>query len=598
MYETIKNLFKLLRPAQRKRFYKLQILVIFMSVFEILGISSIVPFITLVADPSVLEQDNLVAKIYIASGIIDSNMFLVLLGCSVLILLFFASCFSMFTLWRLCMFANQLGAEISDELYSYYLKQSWLFHASSSSSQLTKKIANETMRVTTGILLPIMKMNQQGMLGFSLSLGLIIYDPIIASVGFCIFGIAYLILFKFVRSRLEQNGKKISQIFEQRFRLMNDGFGGIKDILLLGRDNDFIKRFSNSGKLLSYSQGTNQALSQTPRYLMELVAFGSIISLILFFIIINNSNLGALLSVLSLYAIATLKIVPAFQKVYANAATIRGNIAAFHSIQQDLINALNLDLSVNQITKNSIYPNNKISLEGISFRYPNKSLPAITNLNISIDANSVVGIVGSSGSGKSTLIDLILGLIEPQKGCLKVDNQIINQSNVRSWQNNIGFVSQSIFLSEGTIAENIAFGLSNNEIEISKVEKAIKLAHLDELVNSLEDGINTKVGERGVQLSGGQRQRIGIARALYNESEVLIFDEATSSLDGVTENLIMNAIYEFTGKKTIIIIAHRLKTIQGCDQIFFLNQGRVVDKGTYQDLIEKNEHFQQMALRS
>lgn len=496
------------------------------------------------------------------------------------------------------MFANQLGAEISDELYSYYLKQSWLFHASSSSSQLTKKIANETMRVTTGILLPIMKMNQQGMLGFSLSLGLIIYDPIIASVGFCIFGIAYLILFKFVRSRLEQNGKKISQIFEQRFRLMNDGFGGIKDILLLGRDNDFIKRFSNSGKLLSYSQGTNQALSQTPRYLMELVAFGSIISLILFFIIINNSNLGALLSVLSLYAIATLKIVPAFQKVYANAATIRGNIAAFHSIQQDLINALNLDLSVNQITKNSIYPNNKISLEGISFRYPNKSLPAITNLNISIDANSVVGIVGSSGSGKSTLIDLILGLIEPQKGCLKVDNQIINQSNVRSWQNNIGFVSQSIFLSEGTIAENIAFGLSNNEIEISKVEKAIKLAHLDELVNSLEDGINTKVGERGVQLSGGQRQRIGIARALYNESEVLIFDEATSSLDGVTENLIMNAIYEFTGKKTIIIIAHRLKTIQGCDQIFFLNQGRVVDKGTYQDLIEKNEHFQQMALRS
>ena len=189
----------------------------------------------------------------------------------------------------------------------------------------------------------------------------------------------------------------------------------------------------------------------------------------------------------------------------------------------------------------------------------------------------------------------MLGLIEPQQGILKIDDKTINDKNLRSWQNTIGFVSQSIFLSEGTIAENVAFGISDYEINIGQVERALKMAHLNEFVDSLENGVNTKVGERGVQLSGGQRQRIGIARALYYEAEVLVFDEATSSLDGITEKMIMEAIHEFSGKKTIIMIAHRLKTVQKCDQIFFIDNGKVIDKGTYQELIKKNEQFKNMA---
>jgi HlyD family secretion protein len=219
-------------------------------------------------------------------------------------------------------------------------------------------------------------------------------------------------------------------------------------------------------------------------------------------------------------------------------------------------------------------------------------------MNISIPVKKVIGIVGPSGSGKSTLVDILLGLIEPQKGFLKIDDKIINNQNRRSWQNSIGFVAQTIFLSEGTIAENIAFGLPKNQINFKQVENALKLANLEEFVKELENGVHTKVGERGVQLSGGQRQRIGIARALYHQPEILIFDEATSSLDGITEKMIMQAVHKFSGEKTIIMIAHRLKTVEKCDQIFFIDEGKVADQGTFQELIEINEKFKNMANHS
>jgi HlyD family secretion protein len=243
-------------------------------------------------------------------------------------------------------------------------------------------------------------------------------------------------------------------------------------------------------------------------------------------------------------------------------------------------------------------PKQKISLENITFSYPQKEKSALNSVDISIPVNSIIGIVGPSGSGKSTLIDILIGLIKPQQGNLKVDGEIINNKNCRLWQNTIGFVAQSIFLSEGTIAENVAFGVSKDQINTKKVHHALKQAHLSELIESLEIGIYTQVGERGVQLSGGQRQRIGIARALYHEAEVLVFDEATSSLDGITEKMIMQAIQNFKGQKTIILIAHRLKTVQKCDKIFFIEDGKVIDQGAYEELIKTNAKFKKMAAHS
>lgn len=446
--------------------------------------------------------------------------------------------------------------------------------------------------------MPLMYLNARIILVLLMVISIFIYEPKVAIIGFTTFTIAYLFLFTVVRMRLQSNGKTISKVNEQRFRLMNEAFGGIKDVLLLGRDSDFISRFNKSGVDLAYSQGNNGALINVPRYFMELIAFGSMIAIVLYLIAYYDGDMGIILPVLSVYALASVKLLPAFQNIYASVASIKSHSAAFESIHKDLANSTQAKLRKPISEKNYLFPKEKISLENITFTYPTIDEPALDCLNMVIPANSVIGIVGPSGSGKSTLIDILLGLIEPQKGVIKIDEEVINSKNCRSWQNSIGFVAQSIFLSEGTIAENVAFGIPKDQINLQQVKQALKLAHLDEMVQSLDKGIHTKVGERGVQLSGGQRQRVGIARALYYKAEVLVFDEATSSLDGVTEKMIMEAIHEFSGQKTIIMIAHRLKTVKKCDQIFFIDKGQVVDVGKYDELIERNEHFKNMAKHS
>ncbi len=598
MFKLISNLFNLLSPYQRKRFYILQLLVILMTIVEILGVASIIPFMALVGDMSQLQQDTFIAKFYQMSGINSESQFVFILGICVLIMLFISMVISVFTIWGLSMFANKIGTEIADRLYAHYLRQDWLFHASGSSAQLTKKIATETMRVTGAILVPLMQLNSKIILSLLMSITIFFYDPKVAAIGLSIFAISYFFLFKGVRNRLNKNGIAISEVNEERFRLMNEGFGGIKDVLLMGRDNDFINRFNRTGKTLAYSQGINAALAQAPRYFVELLAFGSMISLILYLIVSHNGNLGMILPIISVYAIGTIKLLPAFQQIYSSVAIIRANIPAFESIQKDLYDSSLRGEMSKKVEESYLRPKKQISLEKVRFTYPNKQEPALDGLSISIPINSVIGIVGPSGSGKSTLIDILLGLIEPDQGKLKIDNKIIDSKNCRSWQNTIGFVAQSIFLSEGSIAENIAFGIPNNEIDFKQVEYVLNLAHLTELTKSLKQGIYTKVGERGIQLSGGQRQRIGIARALYHRADVLVFDEATSSLDGITEKMIMEAIHNFSGQKTIILIAHRLKTVQKCHKIFFIDNGKVVDHGTYDELIDKNEQFKNMSMHS
>tara|TARA_B100001093_G_scaffold520182_1_gene613400 strand:- start:1150 stop:2883 length:1734 start_codon:yes stop_codon:yes gene_type:complete len=573
----------------------LQILVVFMAIMEIVGVASIIPFMALVGNMNQLQEETLIAQVYEASNIGSETQFLFLLGLCVMITLFIATSISTFTIWKICMFTNKIGAEISERLYTHYLKQDLLFHSSGSSAILINKIAIDTIRVTSAILLPLMNLNAKSILALLMVLSIFAFNPFVAIIIFTIFGISYSILFTFVRMRLLRNGRIITMVNEKRFRLMNEGFGGIKDVLLLGRDIDFINRFNETGNTLAKSLGTNDALASVPRYIMELVAFGSMIAVVLFLIVYYENNLGLILPILSVYALAGVKLLPAFQSIYTCIAKIRASTPAFESIEHDLINSKEIKYSPSVQKHTLIAPKKHISLENITFKYPDKEDKVLSEVNMLIPVNNVIGIVGPSGSGKSTLVDILLGLIKPQHGNLKIDGEVIDKKNCRSWQNSIGFVAQSIFLSEGSIAENVAFGIPHDQINLNKVHQALRLANLNELIDSLDEGIHTKVGERGVQLSGGQRQRIGIARALYYKSAVLVFDEATSSLDGISEKIIMEAINNFSGKKTIIMIAHRLSTVQKCDQIFFLDKGKVIDKGTYQELIETNEYFRNMA---
>ncbi|MBB3229556.1 ABC transporter ATP-binding protein [Halomonas stenophila] len=599
MLSQLKELYSLLTDEQRKKLLRLQVLVLLMSLAEIAGVVSIGPFMALVGDMSQLQGEGMLAELYRGSGAATPRAFLFWLGIGVLVVLTGAALVSMYTIWRLSMYGARVGGELSSRLYRHYMHQPWLFHASGSSSQLTNQIAQECARITTGIIHPLMQMNAKLVMATLMSVVIFVYNPMVAVLGLLIFSGAYFLLYRTVRRRLIRNGRAISGAQHQRFKLMGEGFGGIKDALLLGRQQLFTDRFDAACERFARAQGTNQAMSQAPRYAMELVAFGSVIFLVLYLLAAHQGNLGTILPVLSVYALAGFKLLPAFQQVYTSISRIRGNLAAFEALREDLrasalVHAISRHPSPEQ-KEHGWAPRHAIHLEKVTFTYPGKQEPALRGVDIEIPVNQIVGLVGASGSGKSTTIDLLLGLIEPLQGQLLVDDQPVTTMNRRAWQNILGFVPQSIFLADSSIRENIGFGLSPDVIDDEKVRHAASLAHLDELLAELPDGLETRVGERGVQLSGGQRQRIGIARALYHDAEVLILDEATSALDGITEKMIMEAIHEFSGKKTIIMIAHRLTTVRQCDHIYLLSRGEVVDQGNYQSLLKRNRTFQHMA---
>lgn len=601
MINMVKELFSLLTPQQLKKFYILQLLVVATAFMELISIASIAPFMALVGNLDLLEENGILAQAYSISGLSNPLDFLFYTGLFVLLTLILSTLVSMFTIWQLSLYASKVGSELADRLYSHYMQKNWLFHASNSSSYLIKQVSSEAPRVTDQIIQPLMTVISKSILAFVISISILIYSPVISISGVIVFSLAYVSIYKIVHKKLIFNGQKMSSIMTERFRLMNEGFGGIKDILLLNRHHDFVKRFEDSGRDYAYARGTNIAIGLVPRYLMELIAFGAMILLVLLLIKSHNGDLSTVLPIISVFALAALKLLPALQQIYAGLSQMKGSAAAFEAIKYDLSKSMLEDPVKNEplsAKKSPILLNKQISMENITFTYPGKSIPALNSITITIKANSLVGLVGSSGSGKSTAIDILLGLLPADKGRLVIDNTVIDSKNKLDWQRKIGFVPQNIFLSEGSIAENVAFGLSKDKIDLSKVTKALELANLKDVINELPDGINTTVGERGIQLSGGQRQRIGIARALYYDAEVLVFDEATSALDGITEKYIMDAIHDLNSTKTIVLIAHRLKTVQQCDNIYLMEKGRVIDQGTYSELLEHNTKFRKMALHS
>lgn len=596
MLRSLKELYSLLTLEQRRKFLRLQLLVVIMSFAEIASVVSIGPFMALVGDIGQLQGNGIPARIYQASGLATEEEFLFWTGIVVLCVLVVAGLFSMFTIWRLSLYGSYVGAELSNRLFSHYIHKPWLFHAGGNSSQLTNQIFQECLRVTNHIINPLMQMNAKLVMVTLLISAMFIYNPMVALAGMAIFGSAYMLLYRIVRRRLVRNGRNISSAQTMRFKLISEGFGGIKDVLLLNRQPIFIQRYNKASRKFAQSHGTTQALSQAPRYAIEVVAYGSVIFLILYLLAAYEGNLGDILPVLSVYALAGFKLLPAFQQIYSSISNIRGNLAALDAIRDDLKESMLMDgKSEKKDGTKQLVPKREIRLDEVFFSYPGKIEPVLNGLSLAIPANKVIGLVGASGSGKSTAIDAILGLIDPQQGSLLIDGMPLCQKNKKAWQSTLGFVPQSIFLADSSIRENIAFGLPREEIDESRVECAARMAHLDELLSELPDGLDTRVGERGIQLSGGQRQRIGIARALYDDAEVLVLDEATSALDGITEKLIMDAIHDFSGKKTIIMIAHRLATVKKCDQIYLMGSGKVIDSGNYEELIGRNDIFKRMA---
>lgn len=566
-----------------------------MAISEVIGISLVGPFLSIVSDTEILKEEGFLRSLYLFVGIKDTNSFILFVGGFVLVMLFLSTIISTYTLRAAVHFAQKLGAEISASLYDFYMRQNWLFHNSVNSSRLINNVVSESNRVTASVLYPLMILNARFIVGIAIISLLLSIDYKVTIFGALIFGGIYVLIYRLVQIRLNYNGELISKSMQIRYRLLNEGFDGIKDTLILGRSMLFRERFYKSSMDLGRSYGSNTTLNEVPKYWVEFLAFGAMISLIMLLLDTNDGKLAAILPTLGIFAMASYKLLPVFQTIYGNFTYIKAAIPALNSIKSDLTSWKAMTEGVEELFNYERLNFETLTLKNISFKYPNKNSKSINNLSLQIKKNQVIGLVGKSGSGKSTLADIMLGLLEPDSGVIEINNERLTFSNIRTWQNNFGYVSQNIFLSDSSIYENIAFGIPKESISLDDINRSIKLANLSELIETLPDGIETIIGEKGLQLSGGQRQRIAIARSLYNDPDILIFDEATSALDGVNEKAIMESINLLANKKTIILIAHRLNTIKDCDQIYFLEDGELIDSGTFDELKKKNKPFYEMS---
>ncbi|MDY7025143.1 MAG: ABC transporter ATP-binding protein [Pseudomonadota bacterium] len=561
MKQLVRDIWTILTPHQRQRFLILQVLMIVSAFFELFSLSLIAPFIAVLSNPSLFYTQPVLAFVFDLLGFSTQSAFIITFGAFILLFLLVSSCVAMLNVWFQARFANNVGVKLGDKLFSHYLYQNWLFHTQHSSSTLTKQIATEADRVTFGVLQPFMWMCAKSILALVLIIAIICVNPFIAFFGIGVFVLAYFLFYRVLRSVLRRGGEAISLANVQRYQIMNNTFGGIKEVMLLQRQPYFEKRFANAGQNLASSRGRNTALGMMPRYFIELMAFSVMILFLLVFFVVKGADIITILPMASLYAVAGIKILPALQQVYSSASQIQGNRSALDKILDDL-DIINETHLVTQ--QPDIEFSRQIEFCDVGFSYPEADKPVFSGLNLTIKKGQQVGIKGKTGSGKSTVLDLLMGLIEPNTGQIKVDGVSLNRSNYQAWQKKIALVSQDIFLIEGSLAQNITFGLETHDIDQPKVARCIEAAALAETVADLPYGLDTWVGERGVKLSGGQKQRVAIARALYHDSEVLIFDEATSALDTETESDVMRAINAL-GDKTIIMVAHRLDTLANSD---------------------------------
>lgn len=589
--QTFKKLLFLLTPVERKRAGLLLIMTIIMALLDTIGIASILPFIAVLTNPSLVETNIILNYIYQSSnifGVKTNQEFIFFFGVIVLVLLIFSLTFKAFTVYAQVRFTEMREYSISKRLIEEYLNQPYSWFLSRHSADLGKTILSQVGKLIGNGIRPLIELISKSIITISIIILLIIVDLKLAlAVGLSL-GVTYLLIFYLVRKVLTRAGEKRLKNDQLRFTIVSEAFGAAKEVKVGGLEQSYIRNFSNYAKIYAMAEALSQVLGQLPRFILEAIAFGGIL-IIMLYIIAESGDFNSALPIISLYVFAGYRLMPAVQGIYSSLVQLTFIGPSLNKVYEDLKNPRPICVNLN----NEVLTFNKtITLNNIYYDYPNRSISAIKNLSLNIPIKSVVGLVGATGSGKTTAIDIILGLLEPQKGTLEVDGKVITKQNIRSWQRSIGYVPQHIYLSEDTIEANIAFGVETKDINKNMIEKASKIANLHKFViEELPKQYHTTVGERGVRLSGGQRQKIGIARALYRNPQVLILDEATSALDNQTEKIVMDAVNNLRSNITIILIAHRLNTVRNCDIIYQLDKGQIIGQGTFEKLIGSNKNF-------
>lgn len=587
---VFKNLLLLLDSKERKNALLLIFMIIIMALLDMIGVASILPFIAVLTNQSLIETNIILNTLFKSSsifGVDNYQHFLFFLGILVFVLLITSLTFKAITHYFQNKFIKLRGYSIGKRLIEGYLHQPYSWFLNRHSADLGKNILSEVDQVVDYGINSSFELIAKGMVTIALLSLILIIEPLLTLAVILSLVSSYALIFYFVRNYLDKTGKKRFKNNQRRFSSVSEAFTGIKEVKAAGLEKIYINNFSNSANIFARTQASAEVISVLPRYLLEAVAFGGII-LIILFMMSKTGNFDNILPIISLYAFVGYRLMPSLQMMYMSLSNLTFVKSSIKKLSDDIkyleYENAHEDHSVLSLKR-------KIEVKNIIYSYPSSSRLAIKNVNLLINAGSTIGIIGATGSGKTTMVDIILGLLEPQSGKLIVDDNELTKKNMKSWQKSIGYVPQHIYLTDDTVSSNIAFGEEPHNINQDLVEQCAKISSIHDFVmDELPQNYQTLIGERGIRLSGGERQRIGIARALYRNPKLLILDEATSALDNQTEKNVMTSIYKLGKGVTIILIAHRLKTIQDCDDIFLFDDGELKVQGKF-DKIKKNINF-------
>jgi len=579
----IKKLRKLFSNSQKKRLTGISLLLIIGVFFEMAGIGILLPVLAIMLSDNVVIQYPILNKLILFLGN-PSKSNIIIGGFIFLVLFYFIKLiFIMYLNLLQAKFTSSISENFSNRLFKGFIEMPYANHMERNSANLIHIIIGEVAMFST-VTQAVMLLLTEISIILGVALMLIYIEPVGSFVVIVFMGFFSFFFYRITRSRLINWGTERQYCEKEINKNLIQSLHGIKDVKILNREDFFIKIFKQFNKKKSDITTKFTALQQFPRVYLELLAIIGI-TILVYIMLYQGKQLNAIVPVIGVFISAAFRMIPSLNRIMSSTQNIKYAQPVVNVLFEEIEKIEKIEIEAfKDFSVKDINFNNEIIFKNVHFKYNSSSIDTLYNISLSIKKGHSIGIIGSSGAGKSTIVDILLGLLKIDNGSILVDNINI-YDNLVSWQNNIGYVPQSIYLIDDTIKKNIAFGIDDYDIDESKVMKAIQLAQLNDFIDSLDSGLNTNVGDRGVKLSGGQKQRIGIARALYRNPKVLILDEATSALDNNTESDFMNAIYSLKGSITIIIIAHRLSTINNCDIIHVLENGRLLKTGTPTEIL-------------
>jgi len=591
---TIRLVWDMFSPRERLQFVGLLALTVFMSIFEVLGVAVILPFLQILSDPGSVAESTLLSTVRDILRLETEREIVIGFGVLAFGVILLSMAVRGVATYVQIQFSLLRAYSIGARLLRGYLDRPYLWFLTQHSADFGQALLDEVDQVIRESVLPAVLLLSNLLVTVMIAGFIFVVEPVVAIVATVLLLAVYGTVYLMFREPLARISRDRFDLNRARFHTIHEATGGIKELKILGLERSVLERFQGPALHFAKLQSQGLLIGKLPRFALEAVSYGGFILLVLVIFLRGGGDITQALPLLGLIGMAGTKLFPALQQIYVNLSLLRLSTTSLEQLHQRLMSNPEPPEAPPQVAPFPKFAH--IRFEGIHFRYPGTGRPSLQDFTAEIVAQTTVGIVGGTGAGKTTLVDLLLGLLEPDEGQLQVDAIPIHGETVRSWQRKIGYVPQQIFLSDSTIAANIAFGVSPEQIDRAAVERAARIANLHGFVETeLPQGYDTEVGERGVRLSGGQRQRIGIARALYRDPDVLVFDEATSALDNLTERAVMEAVNNLGRQKTIIMIAHRLSTVRNCDKIFLLEKGRLVAEGTYDELVATNESFRRMA---